>query len=114
MFKVIRGKRYDTESARLIGSCEEGSLYRKQTGEFFLFISGEIIPVHYDRAKQWSADHLHSQREFTPHSEDLVLTSVRLPATLHARLKREALRRGISLRALIIEILTLYKTGDPR
>ncbi|WP_245191097.1 hypothetical protein [Anaerococcus rubeinfantis] len=83
MNKVINGKRYDTEKAELIGEwtnghrygefqyeCEE--LYKKKTGEFFLYGSGgpmssyavpsgnnnwtgssKITPISIDEAKNW-------------------------------------------------------------
>lgn len=86
--KLIRnGKKYDTDTARKLGTwsnflsrrdigwCEE-SLYRKKTGEYFLHgeggpasryaerfqnsrISGEaIIPLTYEQARSWAEEHL--------------------------------------------------------
>lgn len=82
MKKIIRGKKYDTETAELIGEyqysyprdfhyCRE-ELYRKRTGEFFLHGEGgplskysesvgqnewsggeEIIPIDLIDAKNW-------------------------------------------------------------
>jgi len=50
MKKIINGKRYDTETAQLIGSASYSNrtdfrfwseeLYRKKTGEFFLYGEG--------------------------------------------------------------------------
>ena len=87
MKKIIDGKRYDTETAKLIGEdsysnpsdfnywCE--TLYQKKTGEFFLhgkggartkyaqaidsnsWCSGErIMPLSYDKAREWVEKHL--------------------------------------------------------
>lgn len=87
MKKVINGRLYDTEKAKLITSwankfsisdfqyCEE-NLYRKRTGEYFLhgwggpmspyaesagqntWSGGEkIIPLTYDEAKAWMEEH---------------------------------------------------------
>ena len=87
MKKIIDGKRYDTDKARMIGEesysnprdfnywCE--TLYQKRTGEFFLFGEGgpnskyavscgqntwsggaKLIPLTYDVAKKWAEDHL--------------------------------------------------------
>lgn len=83
MNKVINGKMYNTETAELIASCDNGlgshelyyvreELYRKKTGEFFLLgtsgpggiyaqlVEGggtrgasEIIPYTIDEAKEW-------------------------------------------------------------
>ena len=87
MKKIINGKVYDTETAKLIGEfsqCENSenywcieSLFQKKTGEFFLYgqggnaskyaVSGknntwaggeQIIPLNYDAAREWAEDHL--------------------------------------------------------
>lgn len=87
MKKIINGKKYDTETARFIG--EDGfsnqrdfnhwseELYKKRTGEFFLYGEGgplsryaevtgqnewsggeKIIPLSYDSAREWAEKHL--------------------------------------------------------
>lgn len=91
MKKIIRGRRYDTETAKEIGSDSyNGSsrdfqwwsetLYRKSTGEFFLHgeggpasryreLSGQnswsggekIIPLSPEEARQWAEDHLDTE-----------------------------------------------------
>lgn len=83
MKKIIGGKRYDTETAELVGSWSSGDsvsdfyyysedLYLKKTGEFFLYGDGnclspyrksaglnswtggeKIIPLTLDEAKKW-------------------------------------------------------------
>ena len=87
MKKIINGKRYDTDTATLIGSAGYGypgdfnywteDLYRKKTGEFFLYgeggpmsrysrrtgqneISGgaEIRPLSLKEAQEWAEEHL--------------------------------------------------------
>lgn len=51
MKKIINGKKYDTDTAKLIGSYSNGelyssfgylekSLYKKKTGEYFLYKTG--------------------------------------------------------------------------
>lgn len=49
MKKILGGKKYDTETARVVGTYGNGSsgfgacsetLYRKRTGEFFLYGEG--------------------------------------------------------------------------
>lgn len=83
MKKIINGRKYDTTTAELIGSTDNGcfphdfnylyhALYRKRTGEYFLhseggantcyavqdgtgWSSGEIIePLSYDDAVSWA------------------------------------------------------------
>ena len=87
MKKIINGKRYDTDAAKLIGGWEENlptdlfytgeDLYRKRTGEFFLHCFGgaktrfarridgdrwtggeEIIPLSEESAKEWAEENL--------------------------------------------------------
>lgn len=88
MKKVIKGKLYDTDKAKLMGSYEytargwdlyyfEEKLYQKRTGEFFLYGEGgpgskycepaggnfwrgsaDIIPLTYQFAREWAEEHL--------------------------------------------------------
>lgn len=87
MKKVIRGRLYDTDTAKEIGYDSYSNsrdfahwsetLYRKRTGEFFLDGEGgpaskysvctgqnewsggeKIIPMTYDEAREWTEKHL--------------------------------------------------------
>lgn len=88
MKKIIKGKVYDTQTAKKLGVYEnmqdvrnfnhfEDELYRKKTGEFFLYGHGgpaskysrrveqntwaggeAIIPLDYDDARAWAEVHL--------------------------------------------------------
>jgi hypothetical protein len=87
MKKIINGKMYDTEKAKLMaewdnkkqGSLEyvHEALYQKRTGEFFVYGTGgpksqyakpcgndswdegnRIMPLTYDGARQWAKEHL--------------------------------------------------------
>ena len=88
MKKIIEGKRYDTEKAKLVGEWDnsiydsdfnmvEEVLYRKRTGEFFLHGMGgartryaeacgqnawrggeRIMPMSYEEAQRWAEEHL--------------------------------------------------------
>jgi predicted DNA binding CopG/RHH family protein len=87
MFKVIKNKKYNTETAKCMAADEYGNpgdfahwreaLYQKATGEFFLHGSGgpmtiyseeigpnercggeKIIPLSIDEAKVWAEKHL--------------------------------------------------------
>lgn len=88
MNKIIKGKRYDTETAKHIATAYssypvndfsywEEELYVKRTGEFFLYGWGnansrysqsvgqnswtggeKIQPLSYDAARKWAEDHL--------------------------------------------------------
>lgn len=87
MKKIINGKKYDTETAELVGSTDNGlfphdfnylchKLYRKRTGEYFLHSEGgtntryavqdgtgwagggAIEPMGYDDARAWAEEHM--------------------------------------------------------
>jgi hypothetical protein len=91
MKKIINGKRYDTETATLIGSARYGypsdfeywaeDLYRKKTGEFFLYGEGgpmsrysrstgqnewsggkEIRPLSLKEAQEWAEKYLDADK----------------------------------------------------
>lgn len=87
MKKIINGKMYNTETAKLVGEWDNGrygdfghcaeSLYQKKTGEFFLYGEGGpmtkysvycgsnscrggemITPLTDKAAKAWSENHI--------------------------------------------------------
>ena len=88
MRKIINGKMYNTETAKLIATYDSGhfhndfnyyyeELYLKKTGEFFLSGEGgprtkycevvpgggraygsDIIPLTLDEAKEWAEKHM--------------------------------------------------------
>ena len=132
MKKIIKGKRYDTDTAKLCGSwdndlgvrdfgyCEE-SLYRKRSGEFFLFGSGgpmsryarragqnewtggeEIIPVDPEKARTWAEEHLEAddfEKIFGEVSEDdgKKVISLSLPSGVVETIKRGAAEKGCTM-----------------
>lgn len=88
MYKVINGKKYNSDTAKLLGTwCAEcgstdfdyftESLYRSKSGNFFIYGSGNenspyrqqieyntwtggesIIPISFKQAQKWAEDHL--------------------------------------------------------
>ena len=92
MKKVINGKAYDTEKAKPVAHWKnwgswrdfehiEETLYRKRTGEFFLFGEGgpktkyaeregqncwtdgsKIIPLSWEAARKWAEEHLDADK----------------------------------------------------
>lgn len=135
MTKIINNRKYDTDTARKVGHwdngeygglhfCEE-TLYRKRTGEYFLFgcgragskyakskgsnswSSGEmIIPMTWDAAREWAEERLSADEyefEFGKISDDesKVTITVSLPANVVKMAKREAARDEISLSEFI-------------
>ena len=94
MKKIIGGKLYDTQTAKLVGSWDNGyhgrdflvcseDLYRKRTGEFFLHGEGgpltqyascdgnmrgfghKITPLSEKQAKEWAETHLDAEEYIT-------------------------------------------------
>jgi len=60
MKKIIDGKKYDIETAMLIGTTEKGCnctdyhytsevLYQKKNGEFFLFGEGDPLSIYGEK-----------------------------------------------------------------
>lgn len=111
MKKIINGKRYDTETAQLIGSAGysnrmdfnfwEEELYRKKTGEFFLYGEGgpqskysrqtglnqwsggkEIKPLSLKQAQEWAEKYLDAdeyEQVFGKIEEDKIQVSAWIP-----------------------------------
>lgn len=89
MQKIINGKMYNTETATCIGFYDNHlmvnnfdyryeALYRKQTGEFFLYATGgllteyasyrgreTILPLAETAAKRWVEDYLNADTYIT-------------------------------------------------
>lgn len=141
MKKIIEGKLYDTETAKEMGTWSnaggwrdfshiEETLYRKRTGEFFLFGEGgpmtkyavsqgqnswsggrEIIPLTVANAREWAEEKLSADEyaeifgmpeEGTGEKETLC---IQLPADLMARLRAGASEAGCSLTAFVESVL---------
>lgn len=141
MDKIINGKTYNTETAKMVvGWCSEiprndpsffeEFLYRKRTGEFFLYGTGgastkyahqvgnngwtggeKIIPLSYAAAQEWTEQNA-SVEEYEEifgeiHEDDDEKKSVTLNLRVSsiAALKRVSSDRGISASALIDELI---------
>lgn len=89
MKKIINGKRYDTDTASLVASWDNGrygdfgyveeTLYRKRTGEYFIHGEGgaqtryakaygdswgggeQIVPMSAKRAIEWAQEHMSAE-----------------------------------------------------
>jgi hypothetical protein len=140
MKKIINGKKYDTETATAVGEWDNGcygrdfqrcseTLYRKRTGEFFLYGEGDpmskyavscgnnewcggeqITPLTYSAAQQWAETHLGGDEYesiFGEVSEDDTRTqlSVSLSVAAVERAKRAAAQAGMSVSAYIETLL---------
>ena len=131
MKKIINGKRYDTDTAKKIAEWDNGhygndfnrcseTLYRKNTGEFFLYgrggarsryasyadgsVSGgeQIIVLTYAEAKEWAEEHLDGDEyenifgEVVEDDTDTVFC-VRLPASTVEKVRRAASEAGMAI-----------------
>lgn len=140
MKKIINGKIYDTNSANNVGGwdnnrsvtdfdyCSE-TLYRKRTGEFFLYGEGGamskysvsrgnnswsggemIIPLSYEAAQKWAEKHLSGddyESIFGEVDEDDSRTQLSLSLSTSAveRARRAAAQAGLSLSAYIESLI---------
>lgn len=138
MKKYIQGKVYDTDTAQLVGEwsnnlslsdfsyCQE-ELYRKKTGEYFVFGEGgaasrhcshagnltawgsRIIPLSFDEAQEWAEEHLNTDEIAAlfgiPEAGGLQQVGLWLSATTHAKLRQESSRTGKSIGTVIGELV---------
>lgn len=132
MNKIIKGKRYDTKTAKKMGYyqhlyprdfgyiCEE--LYRKTTGEFFLYGEGgaaskyrerttdgmwcggeKIMPMTLKEAQAWAEEHLDGdeyEKIFGLVEEEIgekQTVSMSLDKGIIEKLKRLSVEKGISV-----------------
>ena len=139
MKKIIRGKRYDTDTAKKVGAayaeCQrtdfaywEEELYRKNTGEFFLYGWGrplskygktcgnetsgsEVIkPLDLEEAQEWAEKNLDGEEYeqiFGPVEETDAKKTVlfSLPLDAVELLKRRAAAKNISASEYITRLI---------
>lgn len=123
MKKIISGKLYDTDTAKLVGEYQEetdggsfifGSLFRKKTGEFFAYtkttlpgVPDTIAPLDYDGACEWAERHLSADEYVAvfgePDEGETAVLSVTVPAATRRAIKNAATKRGCSMRDLVVE-----------
>lgn len=138
MKKIINGKRYDTDTAEFIGKweniynsadlqyeCEE--LYRKKTGEFFMYGEGgpassyavqtgttswsgscKITPITENEAKKWVEENLDAdyyEKLFELEEEGNITFSLLIPENLYNKLKNESEKTGESMKDIVVGAL---------
>lgn len=117
MKKIIRGRKYDTETARKVGCKTEQAqygdvdyaLYRKRTGEYFVHAEFSymlddgnpdyIKPLSADEANEWAQKHLNAdvyEAEFGEIVDDdeTISASINLPRKTYDKLRRLAVEAG--------------------
>lgn len=140
MKKIISGRIYDTDTATNLGtwwssqdvrdfSHVEETLYRKRTGEYFLYGYGgpmskyaraegqnswsggeRIMPMTYDEARAWAEEHLDADEYeaafgVVTEDESEYALYVKLPMPVADKLRRIASQRGKALRDVLVELI---------
>lgn len=125
MKKVIKGRVYDTSTAKKLGMRWTGTefsrsgweeLYRKKTGEFFTLYhsysdnSERIEPITYEEAQRWAEEHLDGDDYislFGEPEEDSTKSALNIYIRndTAAKLKAEAGRQGVSIGELIERLM---------
>ena len=135
MKKIISGKVYDTETATFLADRTHSStsqfdyiieqLYRKRTGEYFLYGEGgslskyaesagqnawiggkKIIPLSYEAARDWAEEHLEAddyEEIFGKIEEDEseVYITVEVNRFLYEKIKRKAQMEDKTVKEII-------------
>lgn len=134
MEKVVSGKRYNVEKAKEMGVYSgpgyKETLFRKRTGEYFLYGEGGaetryaeregriwksgkmIIPLTYDEARDWAEGHLDSglyEAIFgeLPEGENAgkLIVTLSVNAVRWEKARREAQKRGIPISEYVESLL---------
>lgn len=139
MKRIINGKRYDTETAEELASYSYSNrgdfnyfretLYRKRTGEFFIYGVGgpaskyaqavdtnswsggeRLMPVTYEAAQKWAEQYLTGdeyEEIFGEVAEDDSRTtmSISLPTATAEKLKRMAGASGETMSAIVDRLI---------
>lgn len=118
MNKLIKGRRYDTTTAKSIATCEKGGyteLFRKRGGEYFLVYwtvpKNNINPIDYDEAKEFAKANLDPdayEKAFGTVGEKKVYTSVSLPPELLLKLNNAAAERNKSKSDILAKLIQRY------
>ena len=131
MKKIIKGKLYDTETAKQVGRYDNGKytndfgyfsedLYQKRTGEFFIDGYGgaftkydgieKITPISYTEAQEWAEEHLDGDdyiEIFGEPEEDTSKRTISLSLTEStiSKIKQGASKAGVSMSEYIEQML---------
>ncbi len=127
MKKYINGRKYDTATAKKVGDWDNGfrpgdfdyfreRLFRKKTGEFFLWTcttfdgSDEIRPLSFDDARQWAEEKLSGDEyeqifgEIGDDDTDVLISAV-VKASSRDRLRRAVEKTGKTAGQILDELI---------
>ena len=139
MKKIINGRLYDTETAKELGGDSYSNrrdfhywaetLYKKRTGEFFIYGEGgplskyaeavglnewsggeRIMPLSYAEAQKWAEEHLDGDTYIEifgePEEDDAKQKiTLSLSTAAIAKAKQEAAKAGVTLSAYIENLI---------
>lgn len=108
MNKVINNKRYNTDTAIMVGQNGTTILYKKKTGEFFIAdqIADAITPLSYDKALAWTQQNgIKGVDQHFNFKAGKTVTSFSLPKMSVEQLKRIATARGESSSEVLADLI---------
>lgn len=111
MEKLIKGRKYNTDTAKFVGVVgEQQNLYIKRTGEFFLyFVDKKIVPLSFDKAQKLVEEKLDKDvynQLFNRTGTEFI--SIEIDSKVVQNARKEAVRRNIRLNDLCEKALSQY------
>lgn len=111
MEKLIKGRKYNTDTAKFVGVVgEQQNLYIKRTGEFFLyFINEKIVPLSFDKAQRLVKERLGKDvynQLFNRSGTEFI--SIEIDSKVVQNARKEAVKRNIRLNALCEKAIRQY------
>lgn len=116
MLKRIGNKIYNTETAKELVKQTHEVLYKKRTGEYFLYDKSEqqIIPFTYKQAKIWLRGLVDKDNNYaglynhefgTLNNKKIASTHLDLSREAKRKLQRLAYEKGVSITKLVEELI---------
>ena len=106
--RVIDGKRYNPQTANLIGEKDGLTLYRKKTGEYFATENDEYLLLGNEQAKEIGKkilDDRSYQFEFEIRDDEDINLSLLVPRSIYDKVFERAQRDGKPIKETVREIL---------
>lgn len=110
---LFRGKRYSTDSATKCGSFGSRTIYKKRTGECFIYDSetDKIRPIKYETAKELAEKYIPDAEKFFKGSGTKKVTSFSLSTESIEKMKELAVKLDCSSSQIIEDaVREMYKT----
>lgn len=109
--KIIKGRKYNTDTAKLIGIVgEQQKLYSKRTGEFFLyFVDEKIVPLSFDKAEKIVKEKLDKKTYNNLFNKNgIEKVTLLLDSKVVQDARNEAVARNIRLNTLVEEAIRIF------